>query len=134
MNLTVSKLANAAGVGVETIRFYQKRGLLPQPEAASGYRKYEAKDVARLQFIKRAKTIGFTLNEIGELIQLEQDASSRCGDVQNRAHTKVELIDEKIADLMRMREELVRLASCCAHDQLLSECRLTNCLAGECAN
>jgi DNA-binding transcriptional MerR regulator len=105
--------------------------LLAQPEAASGYRKYEAKDVARLQFIKRAQTIGFTLSEIGELIQLEQDASSRCGDVQERASSKVRVIDEKIADLMRMREELVRLASCCAHDQPLSECRLMSCLSAD---
>lgn len=131
MELTVGKLASAAGVGVETIRFYQKRGLLPQPEAAHGYRKYEAGDVARVHFIKRAQAIGFTLKEIGELITLEQDANAQCGDVQVRAQEKVGVIDAKVADLLRMREELVALTSCCEHDQPLSECRLMSCLSAE---
>ena len=133
MNLTVGKLAEAAGVGVETIRFYERRGLLQQPEKkTSGYRQYEPGAVARIQFIKRAQAIGFTLKEIGELMQLEQDSRSQCGDVQQRAHEKVRLVDQKIADLVRMRAELVRLSACCDSDQPLSECQLMNCLAGSC--
>lgn len=134
MNLTVGKLAQAAGVGVETIRFYERRGLLQQPEKkASGYRQYAPDDVARIQFIKSAQAIGFTLQEIGELIQLEQDTRAQCGDVQQRAQQKVMLVDQKIAELTRMRAELARLSACCPSDQSLMECGLTSCLTGACA-
>jgi MerR family mercuric resistance operon transcriptional regulator len=133
MNLTVGKLAQAAGVGVETIRFYERRGLLQQPEKkARGYREYAPDDVARIRFIKDAQALGFTLQEIGELLQLEADGRAQCGDVQARAEQKIELVDRKIAELTRMRAELTRLAACCPSDQPLSECRLTNCLSGAC--
>ena len=133
MNLTVGKLAEAAGVGVETIRFYERRGLLQQPQKKSkGYREYQPGDVARIQFIKSAQAIGFTLKEIGELIQLEADHNSRCGDVQQRAEAKVQLVEQKIAQLERMRDELNRLTRCCESDQPLSECRLVACLTATC--
>ena len=132
MNLTVGKLASAAGVGVETIRFYQKRGLLAAPEVSKGYRHYEERDVARIQFIKRAQAIGFTLKEIGELIELEQDSAAQCGVVKERADEKIAAIDAKLADLERMRLELVKLSSSCPSEQPLSECRLMNCLVGAC--
>jgi MerR family mercuric resistance operon transcriptional regulator len=133
MNLTVGKLARAAGVGVETIRFYERRGLLQQPpKKATGYREYSPDDVARIRFIKEAQAIGFTLKDIGELMQLETDSRAQCGDVQERAQQKVEMVDRKIAELTRMRAELTRLAACCPSDQPLSECRLTSCLAGTC--
>jgi MerR family transcriptional regulator, copper efflux regulator len=132
MSLTVGKLAEAAGVGVETIRFYQKRGLLEVPDTNSGYRKYEARDVARIQFIKRSQAIGFTLKEIAELIELEQDAAARCGDLNTRARSKIQVIDEKVAELARMRAELITLTQTCADDQPLAECRLMNCLTGQC--
>ena len=133
MNLTVGKLAQAAGVGVETIRFYQKRGLLQQPNrSGSGYRIYQPDDVARIRFIKHAQSVGFTLKEIADLIQLEQDSRSRCGDLKVRADEKIRLIDEKIAELNRMRNELAQLSSSCASDQPLSECKLIGCLSGTC--
>lgn len=134
MTLRIGKLAEAAGVGVETIRFYERRGLLEQPERrASGYREYAADDVARLRFIKSAQSIGFTLSEIGALIELERDSNAQCGDVQERAAEKVRAVDEKIAGLLRMRAELERLAGCCPSDQPLSLCRLTSCLSGTCS-
>ena len=133
MNLKVGKLAEAAGVGVETIRFYERRGLLQQPEKkASGYREYNPGDVARIQFIKTAQAIGFTLKEIAELIQLEKDHNSRCGDVQQRAQEKVQLVEQKITQLQKMRAELNRLSQCCDSERPLSECGLTTCLAGSC--
>jgi MerR family transcriptional regulator, copper efflux regulator len=133
MNFTVSRLAEAAGVGVETIRFYERRGLIQQPQKnGTGYRKYGPDDVARIRFIKSAQALGFTLNEIGELMQLEDDSRAQCGDVQERAQQKVALVDQKIAELTRMREELTRLSGCCPGDQPLSECRLMNCLSGTC--
>lgn len=133
MSLRIGKLAEAAGVGVETIRFYERRGLLAQPERRkSGYREYAADDVARIRFIKSAQQLGFTLKEISELMQLEADANAQCGDVQTRATEKVRGIDEKIAALMRMRHELERLSGCCPSDQPLAECRLMGCLSGTC--
>ena len=132
MNLTVGKVAEAAGVGVETIRFYEKRGLITRPaRPGSGYRIYDTNTVARIRFIKNAQTLGFTLKEIADLIQLEQDSRAQCSDVQVRADEKIRLVDQKIAELTRMRSELARLASACESDQLLSECRLMNCLASE---
>jgi MerR family mercuric resistance operon transcriptional regulator len=134
MSLRIGKLAEAAGVGVETIRFYERRGLLAQPERQRpGYRAYAQDDVARIRFIKSAQQLGFTLKEIAELLQLEQDSRARCGDVQQRAADKVRAVDEKIAALLRMRSELERLSGCCPSDQPLADCQLIGCLAGTCA-
>ena len=133
MSLTVGKLARAAGVGVETIRYYERRGLLEQPERKpTGYRQYVQNDVDRIRFIKSAQAIGFTLNEIADLISLERDAHAQCGDVQARARVKVDVVDAKIAQLTQMRAELVRLSECCDSEQLYSECRLLNCLSATC--
>jgi Hg(II)-responsive transcriptional regulator len=133
MSLRIGKLAEAAGVGVETIRFYERRGLLAQPaRRQSGYREYATEDVTRIRFIKSAQQLGFTLKEISELIRLEQDANGQCGDVQTRATEKMRGIDEKIAALMSMRSELERLSGCCPSDQKLTECRLVACLSGTC--
>ena len=126
-------MAQAAGVNVETIRYYEKRGLIARPQQpVSGYRKYGADDVARVQFIKGAQRIGFTLNEISELIRLEQDQDAHCSDLQERTEAKVRAIDEKIAELQRMRKELVKLVGTCPPDQLLARCELMSCLSGNC--
>jgi Hg(II)-responsive transcriptional regulator len=131
--LTVGRLAQAAGVNVETIRYYEKRGLIARPaQPASGYRKYGADDVARVQFIKSAQRIGFTLNEISELIRLEQDQHAHCSDLQERAEEKVRAVDQKIAELQRMRAELVKLAVTCPPDELLARCDLLNCFSSSC--
>ena len=90
-SLTIAGLAAAGGVGVETVRFYQRRGLLDQPTRESGIRRYGSEDVRRLRFIRQAQTAGFTLEEIKELLAL----------------------DEKIAELGRARESLQRLAREC---------------------
>ncbi len=126
-------MAAAAGVGVETVRFYEKRGLVEQPvRRGSGYRVYHPEDVTRIRFIKNAQALGFTLKEIGDLIELERDARSQCSDLQIRADAKIRLIDQKIEELASMRSELERLSSSCASDQPLSECKLMNCLSGQC--
>jgi MerR family copper efflux transcriptional regulator len=136
MTWTVGRLARAAGVGVETIRFYEKRGLIERPEKPrSGYRTYEANDVSRIQFIKQAQSIGFTLSEIAELIRLAEDSRSQCGDVQSRAQDKMRAVDAKLADLTRMRGELERLATRCESTQPLADCGLLNCLSShECVS
>ena len=110
---TISGLANAAGVGVETVRYYQRRGLLPEPARPQGeVRRYGEADVKRLRFVRLAQAAGFTLNEIGELIALdESDDRAR---VRELAEARVAAIDGKIAELTEARDALAGLAHDCA--------------------
>ena len=109
--LTISKLAESGGVGVETIRFYQRKGLLEQPTRGDGIRRYGSNDVRRLRFIKHAQAAGFTLVEIGELLDL--DASNDRARARALALARVEALELKIADLERARDALHRLAKQC---------------------
>ena len=110
---TISGLANAAGVGVETVRYYQRRGLLPEPARPPGeVRRYGEADVKRLKFIRSAQAAGFTLSEIGELIAL--DASDDRARARALAQSRVAAIDGKIAELQEARDALAGLASDCA--------------------
>ena len=110
---TIGGLAKAAGVGVETVRYYQRRGLLPEPARPPGeVRRYGADDVKRLKFIRSAQAAGFTLNEIGELIALDQsDDRAR---VRELADARVAAIDDKIEELKEARDALAGLANDCA--------------------
>lgn len=109
----ISGLAKAAGVGVETVRYYQRRGLLPEPPRPPGeVRRYGEQDVKRLKFIRSAQAAGFTLNEIGELIAL--DASDDRARARELARARVTAIDDKIAELRQARDALAGLASDCA--------------------
>lgn len=110
---TIGGLAQAAGVGVETVRYYQRRGLLPEPARPPGeVRRYSDEDVKRLKFIRSAQAAGFTLSEIGELIDLDQsDDRARAREL---AQARVAAIDEKIAELREARDALAGLASDCA--------------------
>ena len=110
--LTIGKLAAAGGVGVETIRFYQRKDLLDTPTGESGVRRYGSDDLRRLRFIKQAQAAGFTLEQIRELIAL--DASEDRGRARELANARVEALDAKIADLARARDALRRLAGQCA--------------------
>jgi len=110
---TIGGLAKAVGVGVETVRYYQRRGLLPEPARPPGeVRRYGEQDVKRLKFIRSAQTAGFTLNEIGELIAL--DASDDRARVRALAEARVAAIDGKIEELKEARDALAGLASDCA--------------------
>jgi MerR family mercuric resistance operon transcriptional regulator len=110
---TISGLAKAAGVGVETVRYYQRRGLLPEPARPPGeVRRYGAEELKRLKFIRSAQAAGFTLNEIGELIAL--DASDDRARARELAQARVAAIDGKIAELKEARDALAGLASDCA--------------------
>ncbi len=109
--LTIGTLAAAGGVGVETVRFYQRKGLLEQPTRESGIRRYGSEDLRRLRFIKQAQTAGFTLQEIKELLHL--DASEDRRRAHELARARVKSIDEKITELMRARDALQRLAQEC---------------------
>src|SRR5215468_10396737 len=88
--LTIGQVARQVGVGVETVRFYERQGLLEQPaRRESGYRQYAEDVVARLRFIRRAKELGFSLKEVAELIALDADPATSCGDVKQRAEAKI---------------------------------------------
>ena len=114
-DLTIGTLAKKAGVGVETVRFYQRRGLLSVPPRAGGIRRYDMRDVERLQFIKRAQAAGFTLAEIGELIAL--DAGEDRPRARELAATRIKALDLKITELKDARTALSRLARECGEDR-----------------
>ena len=110
---TIGGLAKAAGVGVETVRYYQRRGLLPEPARPPGeVRRYCEEEVKRLKFIRSAQAAGFTLNEIGELLELStSDDRPRAREL---AQARVAALDEKIEELHQAREALAGLAAECA--------------------
>lgn len=110
---TIGGLARAAGVGVETVRYYQRRGLLPEPARPPGeVRRYGEADIRRLRFIRSAQAAGFTLTEIAELLDL--DASDDRARARELASARVAALDEKIAELARARDALAALADACA--------------------
>jgi Hg(II)-responsive transcriptional regulator len=111
---TVGQVAKRSGVGIETVRFYERHGLLDEPERReSGYRQYGGDDVAVLRFIRRAKRLGFTLKEIKALFALRLDGSATRSDVRAQATAKIADIGSKIRDLQRMREALSVLTAAC---------------------
>lgn len=113
MSMTIAKLAKTGGVGVETVRYYQRRGLLPEPErpGGSGFRSYGEDDVRRLRFIRQAQAAGFTLEEIGELLAL--DATDDRARARELAQARIEALDARIAEMRAARDALARLAKDC---------------------
>lgn len=121
--ISIGQLAKAAGVGVETVRFYERKGLLNDPARKdSGYRQYDDEAVERLRFIRRAQQVGFTLKEIQDLLGLRDDPDARRVDVRERAARKITDIDAKVRDLLAMRESLVSLLESCEGDGPASGC------------
>lgn len=121
--ITIGRLAKAAGVGVETVRFYERKGLMDAPaRKASGYRQYDARAVERIRFIRSAQQVGFTLNEIHELLDLRDDKDARRGDVRERASAKIVDINEKLRELTAMRTALSTLLASCEGDGPAAGC------------
>lgn len=112
--ITIGGLADTAGVNVETIRFYQRKGLMPEPEKPYGsIRRYGAAELARMRFIKSAQRLGFSLEEIGELLKLED--GTHCDEARLLAEHKLADVRQKLADLQRIESVLGALvARCCA--------------------
>lgn len=130
--LTIGQLARRAGVNVETIRFYEREGLIGTPQRrASGYRQYGPEVVRRIRFIKRAKELGFSLREIGELLSLRVSRGQTCADVKERAVGKIADIDAKITVLARMRSALERLSAACVGRGPVSDCPILDALDDE---
>ena len=119
--MTIGRLAKQAGVAIDTIRYYERNGLIPEPSRRlSGYREYGATDVARLRFILRAKDLGFTLAEIGELLSLSADRDVR--GVKRRAEGRLEQVEHKIEELQRVRRGLKTLIDACPGHGDLERC------------
>lgn len=120
---TIGEVARRADVNVETIRYYERRGLLEEPPRTdAGYRQYPASTVRRIRFVKRAQELGFSLREIDELLRLRVEAGAPCRAVLERTREKIADIDGRIADLERMRAALQPLVEACAAESGSSDC------------
>ena len=127
--LTIGKLANRGGVNIQTIRYYERSGLLPKPSrAASGYRLYADDAVRRLTFIKQAQLLGFSLSEIQDLLSLRVRPGTTCADIRQRARQKIAAVDKKIEDLQRIKGALTKLAAACRGDGPSSDCPILEAL------
>lgn len=123
MSLTIGKLARAAGVRIDTVRYYERRGLMPEPRrSASGYRHYAPDAVRRLRFIRRAQSLGFTLDEIGELLSLRADPANHA-EVRAAARARRDDIEHRIRELSALRDSL---------DGLIRDCRAADRRGAEC--
>lgn len=130
MSISIGQLAKSVDAGVETIRFYERRGLIPDPpRSPSGYRCYSKDDVTRLRFIRRAKNLGFSLDEIGTLLSL-QDGGKRAN-VKAIAQAKLAQIDSRIYDLQRMRQILAELETQCSGKGSIAGCPIIDALNDE---
>lgn len=130
-SLSIGLLAERAGVTREAIRYYEREGVLPAP-ARTGtgrYRLYSERDAQRLAFVRRARELGFSLDEVRELLDLaSSDPDRPCGDVDSVAHTHLAAVRAKIAQLTAMERELARLVVACSRDATLGECSLLEAL------
>jgi MerR family mercuric resistance operon transcriptional regulator len=127
--LTIGKLAQHGGVNVQTIRYYERRGLIPKPNrSSSGYRLYDEEAVRRLAFVRKAQLLGFSLHEIDELLSLRMRPGITCADIRKRARQKIATVEEKIAELTRIRGALAKLATACRGEGPTSECPILEAL------
>ncbi len=127
--MRIGQVASAASVNIQTLRYYERRGLLLEPERTpAGHREYPEDAVRRVRFIKRAQELGFTLNEIEELLRLRDDRSASCREVRAAARSKMEDVDRKIASLRAMRRALAILERSCTSDGSTRECPILEAL------
>lgn len=123
--MQIGEVAKQTGVSAQTLRYYERRGLLDQKRrTSSGYREYGANAVRQVRFIRRAQDLGFTLDEIGDLLALWSDSVRSCTAVERRATTTLDRIDAKIADLRRMRDGLSKYVTACRSRASLEQCPL----------
>ena len=127
--LSIGQVAHRAGVGVETVRFYERQGLLEEPpRRASGYRQYSEQVIKRLHFIKRAQKLGFSLKEITELLLLRVDGQTSCEEVKGRTEAKIAEVEQKLLELQRMRQALLQVATLCTGQGPASACPMLDAL------
>jgi DNA-binding transcriptional MerR regulator len=130
--MRTAQIAEEAGVNVETLRYYVRRGLLPEPERLhSGYRVWGADAVRIVRFVKRAQRLGFTLREINSLLELAAGGPESCDAARLLANEKIAELDRKLAELGAMRDSLVKLVDSCARPRAQRECPLLHAFAVE---
>lgn len=123
MTITRGQLAKMTGVTAEAIRFYERKGLLkPERNPSTNYRYYDETAIKRLRFILKAKNHGFTLSEIKDLLELSNAIDSSCLDVKSKAEEKLKLIEQKIAELQKIKKALNKLISSCQTGKLAEQC------------
>ena len=128
--MTIGALSKQTGIGIETIRFYERLGLLtPIARKASGYRVFDDTSHKTIVFIKHAKELGFSLSEIQELLNLKAEKKSKCQSVQAKAEIQLKSVDEKINNLERIKSVLTDLIQQCRRRKVDAECPLLECLA-----
>ncbi|MAF89874.1 MAG: Hg(II)-responsive transcriptional regulator [Bdellovibrionaceae bacterium] len=126
--LSIGKLAKATNINVESIRFYERKGLLKQPSKTGGFRVYPDSYIKRIRFIKQSQSLGFSLDEIKTLLDLKITSKAKCSDVLEKTEDKIQEIEQKIKDLKLMKKSLLNLASCCIdRNQDLSDCPILDC-------
>src|SRR3546814_280393 len=127
---TIGDLAKATGTKVVTIRYYERIGLLPPPERTTGnYRAYEPVHLERLRFIRRCRDLGFTLDQVRELLRLSSQEGKSCSEVDRIAAAHLAAIEEKIADLSRLADQLRRIISRCEGGGIIADCRIIEALS-----
>jgi len=132
-SFTIGQLARKAEINLETVRYYERRGLLPKPpRTPSGYRLFPAEAAQRLRFIRRAQELGFSLAEIRELLALRLSPRTSSSEIRKRAQAKISDIENKIKSLESMRKSLRKLAASCDGCRPVSQCLILESLAGEC--
>jgi len=132
MSYTIGQVAKRTEIGIETIRFYERKGLIAEPpRRESGYRDYPEETVARVKFIRRAKDLGFSLGEIKELLSLRAKPDAHCADVYEQAEGKIADIDGKIRTLKAMRKALSKLMDECDGTRPVTECPILESLESE---
>lgn len=123
MGMKIGCVAEAAGVEVSTVRYYERRGLLAEPPRTdAGYRQYDATVVDRIRFVRQAQDLGFTLKEIEELLDLRVEDAASCGVVEEATRAKLQSVDAKIRELRRLRAVLARLVRACEERETTAEC------------
>jgi MerR family mercuric resistance operon transcriptional regulator len=131
-SLTIGRLARAVGVNLETVRYYERRGLLPKPpRSGSGYRLFPAEAKRRLRFIRRAQELGFSLGEIRELLSLRVAPTAKNADVRRRAQAKITDIEAKIRSLQSMKKALRELTQTCSGCGPVRDCPILESLGAE---
>lgn len=126
-SFTIGTLAGRTKLNIETIRFYERKKLLPEPKRSpAGYRQYSDEDISRLHFIGLAKRHGFSLKEIKELLELRVDPSSTCNDVRQKAEEKIEIVTDKIRELKQIKKALSSLVESCHGAGPEGDCPILN--------
>ena len=129
--MSIGALAAAASVNVQTIRYYERRGLIPEADRTpGGYRQFTEESVARIRFIKRAQDLGFSLREVADLLSLRVRRDTACADVEEKTTIKLSLVDQKMRELEAIKSALENLVEACRANTVTGDCPIIETLEG----